>query len=70
MCASDDNSLTIEFNDHYVIKPTIDFKSTINYEKNKIGESGKKVVKGFVYSSDTNSDFLNLDQIKESIKGF
>ncbi len=70
MCASDDYSLTIEFNDHFVIKPTIDFKSTINYEKNQIGESGKKVVKGFVYSSDTNSDFLNLDQIKESIKGF
>ena len=51
MCPVDDSHLTLEFNDHYVIKPSITFSSPINYMTNNLGETGKNVVTGFEYNS-------------------
>lgn len=66
MCPKDDARLTLEFQDHYVIKPGISFNNTdTNYLINAIGEHGKPVADGFEYSSDTNPFFLTLDEIKE-----
>ena len=36
-----------------------------NYKKNKKGERGKYVEKNFIYSSDTNKDFLSIKEIKK-----
>jgi len=69
MCPADDSHLTIEFDDHYVISPTIKFfDSEINYLKNALGEVGKPVEQGFEYSSGTNSNFLSIDQLSECNK--
>ena len=66
MCPSDDSHLTIEFKDFYVIKPTISFfDQTKEYTTNSLGEKGSYVKLGSQYSSDSNSDFLSVDQIKE-----
>jgi len=46
MCPSDDSHLTIEFDDHYVIEPTIIFTSKRSYDRNEIGEVGKPVKQG------------------------
>lgn len=66
MCPADDSHLTLEFNDHYVIRPSITFTSkNNNFEVNKLGEKGNPVVQGFEYNSGSNVDFLNNEQILE-----
>ena len=64
MCPVDDSHLTLEFNDHYVITPTIKFwDHDSNYSKNTIGENGIPVELGFEYNSGNNLDFLSTEQI-------
>jgi UDP-N-acetylglucosamine 4,6-dehydratase len=64
MCPADDSHLTLEFHDHFVIKPTISFGGRKgDYAANMIGEIGKPVREGFEYRSDNNSRFLNAEEI-------
>jgi len=63
MCPADDSHLTLEFDDHYVIKPTITFTRKCSYEKNKIGEIGVPVKQGFEYNSGNNTQWLNDDEL-------
>lgn len=65
MCPADDSYLTIEFEKHYVIQPSISFKSQIDYYRDSEGNQGKKVKDGFEYSSGNNPWFLNKDEIGE-----
>ena len=65
MCPSDDSHLTIEFDDYYVISPSITFFSRPNdFTKNAINEIGIKVAQGFEYNSGNNKHFLNFEQIR------
>lgn len=64
MCPADDSHLTLEFDDHYVIQPSIKFfNSNINYLENNIGETGRYVMQGFEYNSGNNNWFLSIDDI-------
>jgi len=64
MCPVDDSHLTIEFNDYFIITPSIDFYSRVtDFKENNIGEKGIHVPKGFEYSSNKNNDFLNYKSI-------
>lgn len=63
MCPADDSHLTLEFDDHFVICPTIQFTTKIDFSENRIGERGKPVVQGFEYHSGKNSKFLNVEEI-------
>ena len=65
MCPSDDSHLTLKFNDHFVITPSIDLDIGKNeFVKNALNEVGEAVELDFEYSSRVNEDFLNIDQIK------
>lgn len=68
MCPSDDSHLTIEFNDHFIIQPSIQFMTPIDYTKNLLDEVGKAVEPGFEYNSGTNPHFLTVDEIRELIE--
>lgn len=67
MCPQDDSHLTIEFADHYVIKPTITFwgGNEYDYMNNRLGKSGRPVAQGFEYNSGTNPHFLNVNGIRQ-----
>ncbi len=65
MCPADDSHLTLEFADHYVIRPTITFFSEANYTTNGMGERGEPVSQGFEYNSGNNADFLTIDQLQQ-----
>ena len=66
MCPADDSHLTLEFSDHYVIRPSIRFQNTDqDFSENALGETGQQNEQGFEYNSGTNSDFLDVDQILE-----
>lgn len=58
MCPADDSHLTYEFDDHFVIAPTIQFSHKTDFSKNKLGEVGKAVEQGFEYNSGTNQEWL------------
>jgi UDP-N-acetylglucosamine 4,6-dehydratase len=66
MCPADDSHLTLEFDDHYVIRPTITFSDAENsYTPNRLGEHGRDVKQGFEYNSGRNERFLGVPEIVE-----
>jgi len=66
MCPADDSDHTYEYDDHYVIAPSIIFSSRSNdFTTNNAKESGKKVSAGFEYNSLTNDYFLSLDELNK-----
>jgi UDP-N-acetylglucosamine 4,6-dehydratase len=66
MCPADDSHLTLEFEDHFVIRPTITFSDSDNsYTTNKLGETGRDVEQGFEYNSGRNERFLGVAEIVE-----
>lgn len=69
MCPAEASHLTLEFNDHYVIRPTIQFSHCVDYTCNALGEKGVPVPEEFEYSSDTNTEWLTsfhlLDMLKQ-----
>jgi len=65
MCPSDDSHLTIKFKDFFIICPSIVYFSRNNeFTSNSLGEIGEEVIQGFEYNSGTNSEFLNIEEIK------
>lgn len=66
MCPADDSHLTLEFEDHYVIQPTIRYhQREVDFTTNARGESGVPVSRGFEYNSGSNSQFLSPQEIRE-----
>ena len=64
MCPADDSHLTLEFADHFVIRPSIRFIKEADYAANARGETGVEVTEGFDYSSGTNPHFLTVDELR------
>ena len=66
MCPADDSHLTLEFDDHYVICPTIKFHHReVDYAVNNLGEKGEMVPQGFEYNSGNNPHFLSVEEVRE-----
>jgi UDP-N-acetylglucosamine 4,6-dehydratase len=64
MCPADDSHLTLEFDQHYVITPTIRFfDRDISFARSADGETGTPVEQGFEYNSGRNDHFLTVDEI-------
>lgn len=66
MCPADDSHLTIEFQNHYVICPTIKFSHEQDYLVDALGVMGKRVPIDFEYHSANNHWWLT----KEEMIGF
>ncbi|RME27670.1 MAG: UDP-N-acetylglucosamine 4,6-dehydratase (inverting), partial [Candidatus Zixiibacteriota bacterium] len=65
MCPADDSHLTLEFPEHYVIRPSITFTGRNNaFEVDALGDSGNPVDIGFEYNSGTNPVFLSIEEIR------
>lgn len=68
MCPADDSHLTFEFDDHFVIKPTIKFSGYVDYSKNLLGEVGVPVVQGFEYNSGNNKEWLSSKEFLKMVE--
>ncbi len=68
MCPVDDSHITLEFHDHFVIKPSITFSSPIDYSTNLIKEKGKSVKAGFEYNSRDNNIWLSHEELLYKIQ--
>lgn len=64
MCPADDSHLTLAFDKHYVIRPTIHFNNeNFDYALDATGGTGTPVAQGFEYHSGTNEHFLTVPEI-------
>ncbi len=65
LCSKDDSRYTIEFKNHYLIKPSINLNINSSYLKNILKEKGKKKNLDFEYNSGTNNEFINVKKIQK-----
>ena len=65
MITADDR--VVEFKDHYVIKPTINFSFNPDYTINKLGEKGKEMALGFEYNSGNNTEWLSKEEFLQKV---
>jgi UDP-N-acetylglucosamine 4,6-dehydratase len=64
MCPADDSRLTLEFADHYLIRPSIAFFEHVDYDSNPLGERCVAVPEGFEYNSASNHWFLSVEELR------
>ena len=65
MITRDDSLRTLEFEDHYIVTPTIRFSDAeIDYTRNLLDEKGSTVKQGFSYDSGSNEWFLSVVEIQ------
>lgn len=62
------NDSVVEFDDHYVITPTIQFAHEVDFITNAIGEQGKDIGIGFEYNSLNNTQWLTKEEFLEMEK--
>ncbi len=63
MVTVEDSSTTYEYDKHFIVYPQVTWN-----DKQKINTSGKKVAEGFSYSSDNNTQWLSVEEIRELLK--
>ncbi len=63
MCPADDSHLTLEFDDHFVIQPTIQFNQHVDFDVNRLNEKGRPVEPDFEFHSGRNQRFLSVEEI-------
>ena len=65
MITADDR--VIEFDDYYVITPTIQFTHKVDFTKNALGKNGKDIGIGFEYNSGNNKEWLTHKELLDMI---
>lgn len=68
MCPQDDCHLTLQFDNHFVIMPSIIFIQHPDYKVNRLSERGVPVAQGFQFDSGTNPHFLDVEQLRELLQ--
>jgi len=67
MCPADDSHLTLEFDEHFVICPSIQFAHVNDFTTSRLGERGLAVPQGFEYNSGNNTQWLTHEEVLEMI---
>lgn len=68
MIPEEQSNLCVEFDDHFILKPALSFKTPIDWTLNKKGEKGQIIEDRFEYASNTNKDWLNKEDLVKLIK--
>lgn len=63
MITVEDSLTTYEYDRHFIIYPQMVWN-----ERQKVQPAGKRVPEGFFYSSGNNTDWINVEQIKDLLK--
>lgn len=62
------NDSVVEFDDHYVITPTIQFAHKVDFTTNALRQKGKDIGIGFEYDSLNNKEWLTTEQFLDMVK--
>lgn len=65
MVTTEDSMNTYEYDKHFIVYPQVKFT-----DRQMITPTGKRVPDGFSYSSDNNTEWLSVEDIKEILKNF
>lgn len=65
MVTTEDSMNTYEYDKHFIVYPQVKFT-----DRQMITPTGKRVPDGFSYSSDNNTEWLSVEDIKEILKDF
>lgn len=65
MVPRDESHQTLEFDEHFVIRPAIAFYSRVDHGTDGQGRTGKPVPDGFEYNSGTNPHFLTTAELRD-----
>ena len=68
MITQTDSLNTIEFDDYFVILPSVQLWDTEKFKNESNGEPGKFCQDGFAYNSGTNPDFLTIEDLRSLIE--
>lgn len=68
MCPVDSSYDTLEFHDHFVIKPALSFTIARDFTHNLLGEVGIPVHQDFEYNSRDNTEFLDIPTLTNLIQ--
>ena len=60
MVTQEDSAMTYEYEKHYIIYPHYNW-----WEEGRVLPGGAKVREGFEYSSGTNKEWLDVEQLRE-----
>ena len=63
MVTTEDSFTTYEYEKHFIVYPQMTWNN-----KQQPDMSGHKVAEGFSYSSDNNTEWLSVEQIRELLK--
>jgi UDP-N-acetylglucosamine 4,6-dehydratase (inverting) len=63
MVTKDDSRMTYEYDKHYIIYPHFDWR-----EEGDVLPGGKVVEEGFEYNSGTNTEWLNVEALRQALK--
>lgn len=69
MIGEDDARHTLEFDDHYAIAPEAVFNSMMASLERLAGIGGKPLPDGFIYASDSNRQWLDVDGLRSILAG-
>lgn len=64
---SNDESNCYEFDSFYIITPSINFQSKIDYSTTKLHEKGKNIGE-FIYASNTNTQWMTKEEILNAVE--
>jgi FlaA1/EpsC-like NDP-sugar epimerase len=64
MITSTDAIGTVEFDDYFVILPSMQLWDADKFLRESGGKAGRRCEFGFSYSSDSNSHFLSVDELR------
>ncbi len=62
MVTKEDSMNTYEYDKHFIVYPNMEW-----WNNSKIQAGGKKVEQGFAYSSDNNTEWLSVEELKEKL---
>lgn len=68
MIGVEDSRHTIEFSDHYVIIPEIYNQDPILKQKFLVGREGRALPEDFSYASNTNSQWLGIEELQKLVR--
>ena len=63
MVTKDDSRMTYEYDKHYIVYPDYNWKNELD-----ILAGGKLVEDGFEYNSGTNTQWLNVEELREALQ--
>lgn len=67
MIGEDDSHLSYEFDDFFIISPSIMFQTSIDYTTTLLNEKGKPVPPHFTYASNTNTQWLTKAELLQEL---